>query len=326
MSTPWRHDHSTPAGPSRTASAPIKRLATRLRQAREDRRSRHSPLGRHRGLAAAMIIHFVLASGALITILPVCWVLKLALSPEATFSADLNPLPTAFTLRHFSAFISSTTAAGQWLFGRQLLNSLLVSISATTLGVAFAATAGYGFSRFRFPGHQVSLQFFLTTQMFPGVVMTIPLYLLLDALGLLNSWTGLALVYSTTAIPFCVWMMKGFFDSIPIEIEEAARLDGLSQWQIFWKMALPLARPGLAITALFSFMTAWNEFILAATFLSKPEMYTLPVALRQLIGDYSASWNLFAAGALVVSTPVLLLFYALQKHLVGGLTTGSVKG
>jgi arabinogalactan oligomer/maltooligosaccharide transport system permease protein len=153
-----------------------------------------------------------------------------------------------------------------------------------------------------------------------------PLYVLLDKLGLLSSLVGLVLVYATTAIPFCVWTLKGYFDSLPRELEEAARMDGASPWGVFFKVVLPLARPGLAVTALFSFMTAWNEFILASTFLTDESSYTLPVLLKSAVGEYSAQWGVFAAGAILTSLPVMALFYVLQRYLVGGLTAGSVKG
>ena len=134
------------------------------------------------------------------------------------------------------------------------------------------------------------------------------------------------LCYSTTAIPFCVWMLKGYFDTIPRDLEEAATIDGASQWTIFTVIVLPLSRPAIAVTALFSFMTAWNEFILAATFMGDEKAFTLPVALQRFVGDYSTDWGSFAAGAIIVSIPVMVLFFALQKNLVEGLTAGSVKG
>jgi arabinogalactan oligomer/maltooligosaccharide transport system permease protein len=162
--------------------------------------------------------------------------------------------------------------------------------------------------------------------MFPGVVMLIPLYILLDKLGLLDSLAGLALVYSTTSVPFSVWMLKGYFDTIPTDLEEAAALDGCSRFQTFVWVILPLARPALAVVALFSFMTAWNEFILAATLMGDQRSYTLPVVLQQYVDNYGTEWGHFAAGSILVSIPVMVLFFALQKHFVEGLTAGSVKG
>ena len=181
-------------------------------------------------------------------------------------------------------------------------------------------------SRFTFPGRDTGMSLFLITQMFPGVVMAIPLYILMDELGLLNSIWGLALAYASTAIPFCTWNLKGYFDTIPKELEEAARMDGASQWVIFTQIVLPLSKPALAVTGLFSFMTAWNEFILAATFLSDETAFTLPVLLQSYVGDFGTEWGKFAAGAIIASTPVMILFFVLQRHLVEGLTAGSVKG
>ena len=162
--------------------------------------------------------------------------------------------------------------------------------------------------------------------MFPATLLLLPLYVILDKLGLLNSLVGLVLVYSTTAIPFCVWTLKGYFDTLPRELEEAARIDGASQWMIFRKIILPLARPGIAVTALFSFMTAWNEFIMASTFMTDESKFTLPVLIQSSVGQFSSDYGLFAAGAVVTSIPVMIAFYVLQKYLVGGLTAGAVKG
>jgi len=233
-----------------------------------------------------------------------------------------NPVPAEITRANFEALFTR----GDGLFWRQLFNSVLISAITTAVGVALACTAAYAFSRFRFPGRSLGMAGFLITQMFPGVVMAIPLYILLDELGLLNSLTGLILVYSTSSLPFSVWMLKGYFDTIPTDLEEAAVMDGASQWVIFTQIVLPLAKPAIVVTALFSFMTAWNEFILAATFLSDERQYTLPVVLQSFVGDYSTQWGYFAAGAIVVSLPVMALFFRLQKYLIGGLTAGAVKG
>lgn len=261
-----------------------------------------------------------------ITLYPVLWVVKMALTPSQAFSMSANPLPNEFSLSNFEDLIFLQDMAGNWLFAHQLFNSVVVAAATTIVGVGLATTAAYAFSRFEFMGRRRGMDLLLITQMFPGVVMTIPLYILLEKLGLLNSLTGMALVYSTTSVPFCVWMLKGYFDTIPKALEEAAIMDGMGQFDIFRRIVLPLAKPGIVVTALFSFMTAWNEFILAATFLSDPTMFTLPVALQRYVGDYSTQWGRFAAGAILVSIPVMALFFALQKHLVGGLTAGSVKG
>ncbi|MFT4703000.1 MAG: arabinogalactan oligomer/maltooligosaccharide transport system permease protein [Bradymonadia bacterium] len=278
------------------------------------------------GWGAQLGRQVILMSVSLVTLYPVLWVLKMALTPSASITSGLSPIPETVSLENFRAVISATDSAGDPVFWRQVWNSTVVAVSTTLLGIALSTTAAYGFSRFTFPGKDAGMKAFLITQMFPGVVMAIPLYLLLDSLHLLDSMLGLTLVYSTTNVPFCVWMLKGYFDTVPKELEEAALVDGASQWTIFTRIVLPLARPAIVVTALFSFMTAWNEYILAATFLSDERSATLPVVLQRYAGSFSTDWGLFAAGAILISLPVMLLFFLLQKHLVGGLTAGGIKG
>jgi arabinogalactan oligomer/maltooligosaccharide transport system permease protein len=273
-----------------------------------------------------LLTHLVLVTVTVATLYPLMLVLRIAFSPGQGFDADLSPIPDAVTLDNFRAVIGEETADGVWLFGRQLLNSAVIAVATTLLGILFATTAGYAFSRFRFPGRRAGLMAFLVSQMFPGVMMMIPLYLLLEKLGLLDAPLGLILVYATTSIPFCVWMLKGYFDTIPRELEESALMDGASRFTIFWRIILPLSMPAVAVTALFSFMTAWNEFVLAFTFMSEPTAFTLPVAVNSYVGEKSIEWGKFAAASVLVSLPVMTLFYALQKHLTGGLTAGAVKG
>lgn len=277
-------------------------------------------------LLRQLLVHAVLVLISLATLYPVMWVLKMALMPSQAFSMDPSPIPDQVTLQNFVDVVTTVDADGGWLFGRQLFNSLFVSLVTSTIGIFLACTAGYGLSRWAFPGRDAGMGLFLVTQMFPGVVMAIPLYILLDELGLLDSLTGLALVYATTAIPFCTWNLKGYFDTIPRDLEEAALMDGASRWTTFTRIILPLAKPALVVTGLFSFMTAWNEFILAATFMGDERSFTLPVVLQGYVGDFGTEWGRFAAGAILVSVPVMALFFMLQRYLVEGLTAGSVKG
>ncbi len=289
--------------------------------------SSRSP-GRAPSMWQVVATHAFLLVFTVATLYPVLWVVKMALTPSQAFSMDPWPLPdpSTMSLQNFADVIGTTDDAGAWLFGRQLMNSLIVSVATALLGLGLSTMAAYALSRWNFPGKERSMAAFLVTQMFPGVVMLIPLYILLDAVGLLDQLMGLVLVYATTSVPFSVWTLKGYFDTIPKDLEEAALLDGCSRWQTFFWIILPLTRPALAVTGLFSFMTAWNEFILAATLMGDPHGYTLPVVLQQYVHDYGAEWGHFAAGAILVSLPVMALFFALQRHFVEGLTAGGVKG
>ena len=292
-------------------------------RSRRDQELSHGPL------------HAVLIAATLVTIYPVLWVVSIAFSGKQSLAiADLpadprvadrlraiTPWPEHWTASNFVSVFSDQP------FARWVVNSAIVAICTTVLGVFLSCTAAYAFSRFRFPGRRTGMMAFLVSQMFPGGLMLIPLYIIIvQLLGLGSSRIGLVIVYATTAIPFSVWMLKGYFDTIPRELEEAAVIEGASTGRIFWRIVLPLSKPAVAITALFSFMTSWNEFILAATFMDKEDMYTAPVGLRFFVGGFSQQWGYFAAGSIVVSIPIVLLFLYLQKYLISGLTAGSVKG
>jgi len=280
-------------------------------------------------------IHLIVVVFLVYTVYPLMWVVSVAFSGQQTLMF-VNLPPDAGTLdrlraiipwpSHFS-FANFTSVISDQPFLLWLLNSAIVAAATTVLGVFLATTSAYAFSRFRFPGRRAGLMSFLVSQMFPGVLMLIPLFIILvQWLGLGSSRIGLVLVYATTAIPFCVWMLKGYFDTIPRELEESALIDGASPATIFLRIILPLAKPAIAVTALFSFMTAWNEFILAATLMNEETLYTAPVGLKFFVGGFSEQWGYFAAGAIITAIPVVLLFMFLQRFLVSGLTAGAVKG
>jgi arabinogalactan oligomer/maltooligosaccharide transport system permease protein len=284
---------------------------------------------------AHLPLHVLLVFMTIVTLYPILWVVTIALSGQQNLAiidlpADptrwdrvraVLPIPKVVTLANFASVMKDQP------FARWLGNSAIVSLATTILGLFLACTAAYAFSRFRFPGRRIGMMSFLVSQMFPGTLMLIPLYIILVKwLGLGSTRIGLVLLYVTIAIPFCVWMLKGYFDTIPRELEESALIDGASAGTIFWRIVLPLAKPAVAVTALFSFMTGWNEFILAATFMDKEDMYTAPVGLRFFVGGFQQQWGYFAAGSIIVAIPIVLLFLFLQKYLVSGLTAGSVKG
>jgi len=280
-------------------------------------------------------LHTFLVIFTILSTYPILWVIVVAFSGQQALSfADVPadpgfldrlrailPWPQTWSLDNFTDVLTEQP------FLTWMLNSAIVAGLTTILGVFLACTAAYAFSRFQFPGRKAGMMAFLVSQMFPGTLLLVPIYIIITQwLGLGNSFVGLVLVYSVTAIPFFVWMMKGYFDTIPVEIEESAIMDGASRQVIFFRIILPLAKPAVAVTALFSFMTGWNEFILAATFLEEEVKYTAPVGLKFFVGGFSSQWGYFAAGSMIISLPVVLLFLYLQKYLVSGLTAGGVKG
>jgi len=225
-----------------------------------------------------------------------------------------------------SSFRSYVTLFLETDFLTWMKNSFLVSFVVTITGVILASTSGYALSRFNFMGRRAVLSSLLMTQMFPATMLLLPFFILLAKLKLINSYLGLIIIYSSTALPFCIWQMKGYYDTIPAALEEAARMDGCSRFSAFIKVILPVSAPALVITALFSFMASWSEYVVAAIVLQDPGLYTLPLGLKSFQASLATQWGLYAAGAVVVSIPVTILFISLSRFLVSGLTMGSVKG
>ena len=264
--------------------------------------------------------HAVLIVFSAIAVYPALNVLSISLRQGNRLrSTDLAIIPADWTLASYVELFTEQPFL-TWLF-----NSLLVSGLVTLTGVALASIAGYAFSRYSFTGRRAMMLAILTTQMFPATMLLLPLYILIARLGLVNTYLGLLVFYTSTALPFCVWQMKGFYDTIPASLEEAARIDGCSRAAAFWRVILPLAAPGLVITALFSFMTAWSEYIVAAQVMQDEAMFTLPLGIKGFQASLSSQWGLYAAASLLVSVPVVILFLSLSRYLVSGLTLGSVK-
>lgn len=268
-----------------------------------------------------LIIYAVLLLFVAISIYPILRVFTISLRPgDNLMNTSLRIIPEDATFENYTKLFTEKP------FLIWIRNSLLVTLAVTVIGVSLSSTAGYAFSRYKFPGRKQGLLALLVTQMFPATMLLLPLYIMISKLGLVNSFIGLIIMYSASALPFCIWLMKGYYDTIPSSLEESAKVDGASKFYTFWKIILPLALPALVITALFSFMAAWNEYIVAAQVLWYEDMFTIPLGLKSLQGNMTTQWGMYAAGALVISIPVIVLFLVLSRWLVSGLTLGSVKG
>ncbi|MDQ7052178.1 MAG: sugar ABC transporter permease [candidate division KSB1 bacterium] len=268
-----------------------------------------------------VLIYAILIIVTVVTVYPIIRVIGISLRPgDMLHTTSLRLIPENATFDSYRQLFTEQP------FLRWLLNSTLVSFTVTVIGVSLASTAGYAFSRYRFIGRDFGMIALITTQMFPVTMLLLPLFLMLLHLKIYDTFLGLVIAYSATALPFCIWQMKGYYDTIPVSLEEAARIDGCTQWQTFYLVVLPLAAPALVITALFSFMAAWSEYLVAAVLINDNSLYTLPIGLKQFQSAFDTQWGLYSAGAVVVSIPVMILFLLLSRWLVSGLTLGSVKG
>jgi arabinogalactan oligomer / maltooligosaccharide transport system permease protein len=268
-----------------------------------------------------VLVHAFLILFTFATVYPILQIVTISLRPnDQLYSTSLAIVPDGASLHAYRTMLFEKP------FLRWLFNSFVISAAVTLFGVTLASTAAYALSRFSFRGRNAMISVFLLTQMFPATMTMLPLYVLLRALHLLDQFAGLALAYTATALPFCVMTMRGYYRTIPVELEQAALLDGCTPWQAFTKVTLPLAAPALAITALFSFMAAWSEFMVARIVISRQPMYTLPLGLESLAGQFQTEWANYAAGSLIVCVPVMVLFVVLNRAIVSGLSLGSVKG
>lgn len=265
--------------------------------------------------------HLLMILVVVVVLYPVAQIVGISLRPgNALYSTDLSLIPKGATLHSYHVMLFERPF---WLW---LRNSLVVALITSILGVSLASTSAYALSRFRVKGKGIWLFSILMTQMFPATMLLLPLYLLMRHVGLVNTLYGVILAYTATALPFCIWTMKGYYDTIPRSLEEAALIDGMNEFQAFLRITLPLSAPALVITALFSFMAGWSEFIVARALIVNQGLYTLPLGLESLASTYQTEWANYAAGSLLVAIPVVLLFLALSRFLVGGLTLGGTKG
>ncbi len=268
-----------------------------------------------------ILIHLVLVLACVIAVYPVLRILSVSLRPgDRLLSTSLAIIPKDASLGNYREVLFDKN------FFLWLWNSLIITITTAVIGVILASTSAYAFSRWRFPGRGPGLVFLLTTQMIPAAMLMIPIYILAARLHLINTYKGLIFAYSVSSIPFSIWILKGYYDTIPVELDEAAMIDGVSKLASFYRIILPLSTPAMAIVFLFNFMTAWNDFLLARIMLQRETMYTWTLGLQSLQGQFQTEWGAYSAASILIAIPVMALFLFSSKWLISGLTLGSVKG
>ena len=260
----------------------------------------------------------LLALGALLA--PLVWALLGSLSPEADLFERAHLFPRALVLEHYRALFADDTLL------EAIRSSLIVATSTTVLCLTLGSLCAYALARLQFPGRRALLAFVLAVSMFPQISIVPPLFLLLRALHLIDTYPGLVLPYLTFAMPLSIWLLFGFFRQLPPELEEAARVDGASRLRVLLEIVAPLSAPALATTAVLTFIYCWNEFLFALSFTLGPEHQTVPVAIALLGGRYQIPWGQVLAAAMVCTAPVAALVLLFQRRIVHGLVSGAVKG
>lgn len=279
-----------------------------------------SKKGKERIGLTALNVFFILL--CFVTLIPILYALSVSFNGQnSLLSSDFSFIPKVFTLDNYrEVFLGEDILT--W-FG----NTVLLAVSTVVLSLSVAIPAAYCFSRRRFPGRRIILKCLILLNAFPAILSMFAIYRLLRSFGLINHRIGLILVYTGTMAVFSLWNIKGYFDTIPAEIEEAARMDGANNLQVVTRIVLPLAKPSIVVTALMVLIYVWNEYIYATTFLTGEGNYTLAAGLYALQAtEMSGSWPVFAAASITVSLPVLVIFFLCQKHMTSGLTAGGVKG
>lgn len=269
-----------------------------------------------------LVRFLILAFYFLLVTLPIYWMVitSLKTNPEIINSQKITYFPEVFTLENYTSLFNMLD------YGRYLYNSTLITVISAICVVILSIFGGYGLARFKFKGKGAVLLFFLITQMVPSILVIIPLYIFFSKAGLINTHFSLFLFYMITNLPFCVITMRSFFERIPYVLEEAAYVDGCSRMQSLVKIILPVMFPGIVAVFVFAFVGAWNELIAGTIFINTPDMWTIPVGLKSLIGKYNVQWGALMAGGVLALLPTGIMFIFVQKYVVEGLTSGAVKG
>ncbi|MEZ5192587.1 MAG: sugar ABC transporter permease [Nocardioides sp.] len=275
---------------------------------------------RERSVGASLALHGTLVVATFIALFPVVWVALSSLKPQYAIQRSTITLVDHPTFENYRHVLLDTNCP------RWFLNSVVVAGFTMLIGISMSATAGYAMARFNFAGKRGLMWTFLVTQMFPVAILIVPIYTIMARLGLIDHKLSLIIAYCSTAVPFCAWMMKGYFETIPKELDEAAALDGLGPFGTFWRVILPLARPGIAVTAFYTFLTAWGEVAYAIAFIQTDKNLTLGAGLQQFVPRFNPQWDLLTAGAILIAIPAGIVFFFAQRHLVAGLTAGGTKG
>lgn len=270
-------------------------------------------------LRSVFTLHLPVLLIVLFAIAPYLWTFVSSVTPQKETDAAFRYLPERPTIENYSRLF------GNIQFGRNVKDSLIVALGSTAIGLALTLTASYSFSRFNFRLKRFFLIQFLVINMFPVVLLIIPLFIMMRRLGIMDTHLALMIAYSTFTIPFATWMMTGFFRAIPRELDESAQMDGLGRFGTFVRVIIPIAAPGVSATGIYIFISAWNEFIYASI-LTSSSVRTIPVSLQNMVGEYQIAWGLLTAGGVVSAIPIVTLFFFVQKTMVGGMTAGAVKG
>lgn len=256
-----------------------------------------------------------------VTVFPFYWMVNTSLKPQSEiFQSPPTFFSFSWTLDAYGRVLATRAV------GRYFWNSAVISVGATLLAVGLSALAAYGFSRFRMRWERPLILLLLFTQMLPGTLLIIPYFQLMAKLGLINTYTALILAYVSFALPFSTWMLVGFFRSIPLELDEAAMVDGCGRLKAFWRVILPLSLPGLIAVGIFTFLLAWNAYVFALVLTTDPKMFPLSVGIANMMGEYQVLWNEMMAAAVLATLPVFILYGFLERYLVQGITAGAVKG